>query len=117
MFLLFREIMLSEINNIGKIMSSAIMKLNPMFKQEINRLKSNANNHIRNKLQVSARNLIQESRRTLSSKGDSEREVFLIIGRLEAYVKVRESLLPDIQLDGYTNEIKGMVNKLKREMQ
>lgn len=92
------------------------MNLAPMFKQEMDRIKSNTNNQIRNKLQLNARKLIQESRKTLSSKNSNERDVFIIVGRLEAYVKVRESLLPDIQLDGYTNEIKGMVNKLTREM-
>jgi hypothetical protein len=97
-------------------MNSAIMNLNPMFKQELNKIKSNDNNQIRNKLQLNARELIQNSRRTLSSKDGNETDAFVILGRLEAYVKVRESLLPDIQLDGYTREIKGMVNKLKSEM-
>jgi hypothetical protein len=97
-------------------MNSAIMKLNPMFKQELNKIKSNANNQIRNKLQLNARKLIQDSRKTLSSKDGNETDAFVILGQLESYVKVRESLLPDIQLDGYTREIKGMVNKLKIEM-
>jgi hypothetical protein len=70
---------------------------------------------VRNKLQLSARNLLNECRKTLTSNDASDNDTYIAIGKLEAYVEIRESLLPEIQLDGYTNQIKGMIHKLKKE--
>jgi len=87
----------------------------PLLKQELNRQRTQLNNQFRNKLQLNARNLIEECRRALASNDASESGYYMAIGKLEAYVKIRESLLPEIQLDGYTKQIKGMIHKFKKE--
>jgi hypothetical protein len=96
-------------------MIESMMKGHPLLKQELNKQKAQLNNKVRNKLQLSARNLLNECRKTLTSNDASDNDTYIAIGKLEAYVEIRESLLPEIQLDGYTNQIKGMIHKLKKE--
>lgn len=88
----------------------------PMMRQEISRSLTASHNQLRSKVQVTARNLMQSTHKALSSPKLSAVEAGQILGKLEGYVAVREAMLPEIALDGYTNDIKGLINKIKRDV-
>tara|TARA_Y100001973_G_C5203390_1_gene339551 strand:- start:35 stop:559 length:525 start_codon:yes stop_codon:yes gene_type:complete len=92
-----------------------LMRHNPMFRQEVSKKINASNNQIRNKLQQKARGLLHDVRRTLASNNIKDTDIAKAIASLETYVGIREALLPEIALDGYTNDIKGMIRKLKRD--
>ncbi|MAA94910.1 MAG: hypothetical protein CML22_06985 [Rheinheimera sp.] len=82
--------------------------------QMFQRKEENRNsNLIRNKLQLTARNLAQKGYRLYSS-GDraSVGEVHQLIGEINGYIELRKSLTPYVAQDGYSAELKRCIVKL-----
>lgn len=63
-------------------------------------------NLIRNKLQLTARNLVQKGYQ-LCSSGDRAAvgEVHQLIGEINGYIELRKSLAPYVTQDGYSAEL------------
>ena len=76
--------------------------LNKESKSDINK------NVLRNKIQLTARNLIKEMG---TYKNDS-----VLLGHLMAQIEVRDSLVTILGSDGYMKQIQGKLNLLKKEV-
>lgn len=84
------------------------------MQQMFQRKEDNRNNNlIRNKLQLTARNLTQKGYRLCSSAPASVGEVHQLIGEINGYIELRKSLAPYVPQDGYSAELNRLIGKLK----
>lgn len=70
-------------------------------------------NKMRNKLQVQARDIATRAWRLLNKKDAHVNGVSELIGEIEGYIEIRRLLCPDVAQDGYSDELKGLIHKLK----
>lgn len=82
-----------------------------MFDQYSNQKVAQERNTIRNKLQISVRSLHSTIHKAMQSKCLDT--IHNAIGQVQLYIEIRHSLAPTIGLDGYTNELKGKLHRLR----
>lgn len=80
------------------------------FMQQERQSVHRANNQIRNKLILQARNLMKS---TYSVDRNNPDALTKVIATLESFLEIRRSLTPEVAPDGYQREIEGAANKLK----
>lgn len=82
----------------------------PFSRQQESRAAQHATNQIRNKLMLQARKLLASYHSVdRSDKGSLTH----MLGALESYVALRQSIAPEVALDGYQGEIEGVISLLK----
>lgn len=70
-------------------------------------------NIMRNKLQLVARNLMQKIYQVKGNEQRSNEDVWSLIGEIEGYLLLRNTLSPDVAPDGYMRELKGQIGQLR----
>lgn len=80
------------------------------FMQQERQAAHRANNQVRNKLILQARNLMKS---TYSVDKNDPDALTKVIAKLESFLELRRSMAPEVAPDGYQREIEGAVIKLK----
>lgn len=86
--------------------------MHQMLGHEKSKIENSANLQIRNKLQIQARK-IQAKAYKIINKESSLEDKCIMLGEITSYVETRKILMPSVGSDGYTQELKGAMNKLK----
>lgn len=88
--------------------------LDPVLRQQDSRAATQVATTIRNQLQLEARLLLKQLHKAKVSGSMIDRATAL--GAARQYVAIRERLAPLVALDGYTGEIKGAAQLLKKAL-
>jgi len=70
-------------------------------------------NIMRNKLQLTARNLVHKIYQVKGNENRSPESIWQLIGEIEGYLSARKALLPEVAADGYMSQLKGYISQLK----